>query len=224
MSNLLSRTPTSYDDRIYSDEWRNWRDPDIPQWLDPVGWLIDRHQNTPVAAKPAIVCNDDVVTYAELAGQVARYATALAGVGLAPEQRLLLFGTDSLDYVTLWLASVRLGAVPVVISDLYKAKNLAYFLTDTAVRLLFIDAEQLPKLIDIADELPPSLTHHPGARRRTGGPRGAVSRPRGGRITIGIVGRRRANRTAPAPCQRRHLHVLFRRHDRHGEGHHPPRA
>ena len=158
MSNLLSRTPTSYDDRIYSDEWRNWRDPDIPQWLDPVGWLIDRHQNTPVAAKPAIVCNDDAVTYAELAGQVARYATALAGVGLAPEQRLLLFGTDSLDYVTLWLASVRLGAVPVVISDLYKAKNLAYFLTDTAVRLLFIDAEQLPKLIDIADELPPSLT------------------------------------------------------------------
>jgi benzoate-CoA ligase family protein len=157
MSNLLSRTPTSYDDRIYSDEWRNWRDPDIPQWLDPVGWLIDRHQNTPVAAKPAVVCNDDTVTYAELAGQVARYATALAGVGLAPEQRLLLFGTDSLDYVTLWLASVQLGAVPVVISDLYKAKNLAYFLTDTAVRLLFIDAEQLPKLIDIADELPSSL-------------------------------------------------------------------
>ena len=157
MSNLLSRTPTSYDDRIYSDEWRNWRDPDIPQWLDPVGWLIDRHLNTPVAAKAAIVCNDDAVTYAELADQVARYATALAGVGLAPEQRLLMFGTDSLEYVTLWLASVRLGAVPVVVSDLYKSKDLAYFLTDTAVRLLFIDAEQLPKLLDIADELPPSL-------------------------------------------------------------------
>ena len=157
MSNLLSRTPTSYDDHIYSDEWRNWRDPDIPQWLDPVGWLIDRHLNTPVAAKAAIVCNDDAVTYAELADQVARYASALAGVGLAPEQRLLMFGTDSLEYVTLWLASVRLGAVPVVVSDLYKSKDLAYFLTDTAVRLLFIDAEQLPKLLDIADELPPSL-------------------------------------------------------------------
>ncbi len=157
MSNLLSRVPTPYDDRIYSDDWRQWRDPDIPQTLDPVSYLIDRHQNTPVAAKPAIICGDETVTYAELAGEVAHYAAALAGLGLAPEQRLLLFGTDSLDYVTLWLASVRIGAIPVVISDLYKAKDLAYFLTDTAVRLLFIDAEQLPKLLDIADDLPSSL-------------------------------------------------------------------
>ncbi len=157
MSNLLARVPTPYDDRIYSDEWRQWRDPDVPQTLDPVGYLIDRHQNTPIAAKPAIVCGDETVTYAELAGEVARYATALAGLGLAPEQRLLLFGTDSLDYVTLWLASVRIGAIPVVISDLYKPKDLAYFLTDTAVRLLFIDAEQLPKLLDIANDLPSSL-------------------------------------------------------------------
>ena len=157
MSNLLSRTPTPFDDRIYSDDWRSWRDPDVPQLIDPVGWLIDRHQNTPIAAKTAIVCSDDTVTYSELADRVARYATALAGVGLAPESRLLFFGTDSLDYVTLWLAAIRLGAIPVVISDLYKAKDLAYFLTDTAVRLLFIDAEQLPKLRDIAGELPSSL-------------------------------------------------------------------
>jgi benzoate-CoA ligase len=158
MSNLLSRTPTLFDGRIYSDDWRSWRDPDVPQWIDPVGWLIDRHQNTPIAAKTAIICNDDTVTYSELADWVARYATALAGVGLAPESRLLFFGTDSLDYVKLWLAAIRLGAIPVVISDLYKARDLAYFLTDTAVQLLFIDAEQLPKLLDIASELPSSLT------------------------------------------------------------------
>jgi benzoate-CoA ligase len=69
-----------------------------------------------------------------------------------------LFGTDSLDYVTFWLGAVRLGAVPVMISDLYKAKDLAYFLADTAVRLLFIDVEQVPKLLDIASQLPTSLT------------------------------------------------------------------
>ena len=74
-----------------------------------------------------------------------------------PENRILLFGTDSLDYVTLWLGSVRLGAIPVVISDLYKPKDLAFFLIDTAVQLLFIDAEQLHKLLDIAGDLPSSL-------------------------------------------------------------------
>ena len=158
MSNPLHRAPTPFDERIYPDDWHCWRDPEVPEWLDPAGWLIDRHHDSPIADKPAIVCNDETVTYSQLIDRVAHYATALAGLGLAPEQRLLLFGTDSLDYVTVWLAAVRLGAVPVVISDLYKAKHLAYFLADTAIKLLFIDEEQQPKLLDIADDLPSSLT------------------------------------------------------------------
>jgi acyl-coenzyme A synthetase/AMP-(fatty) acid ligase len=157
MNNLLHRAATPYDDQIYSDDWRLWRDPEVPAWIDPVGWLLDRHRDTPIAAKTAIICNEESVTYSELSERVTAYGNALAGLGLGPESRLLLFGTDSLDYVTLWLGAVRLGAVPVVISDLYKAKDLAYFLTDTAVPLLFIDVEQIPKLTDIAAELPASL-------------------------------------------------------------------
>jgi benzoate-CoA ligase family protein len=157
MSNAVERARTPYDDRIYSQEWRSWRDPEVPEYLDPVGWLIDRHRDTPIAAKTAMVCNDEQVTYAQLSDRVARCSAALSGVGLAPEARLLLFGTDSLDYLTVWLGAVRLGAVPVVISDLYKARDLAYFLHDTAVRLLFIDVEQLPKLAEIAHDLPASL-------------------------------------------------------------------
>jgi len=68
-----------------------------------------------------------------------------------------LFGTDSLDYVATWLGAVRLGAIPVVVSDLYKQKDLLYFLTDTAVSALFIDSEQVQKLIEVAGDLPPSL-------------------------------------------------------------------
>lgn len=158
MSNPLYRKPTPYDDRIYSQEWRGWRDPDVPESLDPVGWLLDRHQGTPIAAKMAIICNDEHVTYSELSDRVAKYAGAIARLGFGPEARVLLFGTDSLDYVTFWLGAIRLGAVPIVISDLYKAKDLAYFLADTAVQLLFIDIEQVPKLLDIAGQLPSSLS------------------------------------------------------------------
>jgi benzoate-CoA ligase len=157
MSDLLQRTATPYDELIYPEDWRLWRDPEVPEWLDPAGWLLDRHSNTPIADKPALICDGETLTYAQLRERVARYAEALAALGLAPESRLLLFGTDSLDYVSVWLAAVRLGAVPAVISDLYKAKDLAYFLADTAVQLLFIDEEQLPKLAEIASELPSAL-------------------------------------------------------------------
>jgi benzoate-CoA ligase len=70
---------------------------------------------------------------------------------------MLMFATDSLDYVAAWLGAVRAGAVPVVVSDLYKQRELLYFICDTGCRMLFIDAEQVPKLSDIAGELPASL-------------------------------------------------------------------
>jgi benzoate-CoA ligase len=154
---MFDRTPTPFDDKIYSADWRAWRDPDIPDWIDPIDVLLGRHLGTPRENKPAIIADGAVVSYDELARLIERYTGALAANGVAPETRLLLFGTDSLDYVVTWLAAVRLGAIPVVVSDLYKQKDLLYFLADTGVRLLFIDSEQVPKLIEIANNLPPSL-------------------------------------------------------------------
>jgi benzoate-CoA ligase len=154
---MLERVPTAYDDKIYGPDWHQWRDPEIPEWLEPVETLIGHHRDTRTHDKTAIVAEGVAVSYRELEALIDRYAGALAASGLGPEQRLLMFGTDSLDYVVTWLASIRVGAVPVVVSDLYKAEGLKYFLTDTAARLLFIDGEQLGKLADIAKELPPSL-------------------------------------------------------------------
>ena len=77
----------------------------------------------------------------------------------------MLFGTDSLDYVATWLGSVHAGAIPVVVSDLYKQKDLLYFLVDTAVRVLYIDSEQLPKLIEIAAGTSFDAEDYSGARR-----------------------------------------------------------
>ncbi len=154
---MLDRAPTPLDDKIYSAEWRAWRDPDVPDWIDPMGILLDRHAGTAVEAGPAIIAGDRSVTYAELARLIRQFSEGLSAIGLQPEARLLLFGTDSLDYILTWLAAVRLGAVPVVVSDLYKQRELLYFLIDTSVRLLVIDSEQLPKLTEIAAELPATL-------------------------------------------------------------------
>lgn len=153
----LERAPTAYDGKIYSEEWRAWRDPQIPDWIDPIGALLGRHVRSADQSKTAIIADGKTVSYGELNELIREFAGGLAAVGLAPEQRILLFGTDSLDYVTTWLGSVYLGAIPVVVSDLYKQKELLYFLIDTAVRILYIDSEQLPKLIDIAAKIPPTL-------------------------------------------------------------------
>ena len=139
------------------EDWRAWRDPDVPDWIDPIGVLLGRHAGTPKNLKPAIVADGRSVSYAELACLIRQYSGGLSSIGLQPEIRMLLFGTDSLDYVVTWLASVQLGAIPVVVSDLYKQRELLYFLIDTGAQVLFIDGEQLPKLIEISAELPATL-------------------------------------------------------------------
>jgi benzoate-CoA ligase len=154
---MLSRSPTAYDDKIYSADWRAFVDPEVPDAIAPTEILLDRHLGTPVEHKAALIVDDVPVSYGALAKRVAAVSAGLCAIGVVPENRILLFGTDSLDYVTLWLGAVRIGAVPAVVSDLYKAPDLLYFIRDTAARLLFIDAEQLGKLAEIAAALPASL-------------------------------------------------------------------
>jgi benzoate-CoA ligase len=154
---MLERVPSPYDDRIYGPDWRAWIDPQVPDEMAPVALLLDRHLGTPVEHKAALIVDGQAISYGELARLVAAVSAGLAARGVAPEDRILLFGTDSLDYVAMWLGAVRAGVVPAVVSDLYKARELLYFLRDTAARLCFVDAEQLNKVAEIADELPPSL-------------------------------------------------------------------
>jgi benzoate-CoA ligase len=154
---MLDRVPTPYDDRIYGPEWRAWVDPEVRDEISPTTLLLDRHLGTPIEHKAAVVVDGEATTYGELARRVADVSAGLASIGAVAEDRILMFGTDSLDYIAAWLAAVRIGVVPAVVSDLYKARDLLYFLTDTAARLLFIDAEQVGKLVEIENELPASL-------------------------------------------------------------------
>src|SRR6476661_3167222 len=143
-------------DRIYSADWRAWRDPAVPESFNPTTYLVDRHAaNT----RPALYVDDASYSYGDLLAASCRAAHALSTLGLEPENRILFFGTDSLDYVALWLGAVRAGIVPAVVSDQYKADGLLYFLNDTAAKALFVDDEQLPKLDEIKSLLPASLRH-----------------------------------------------------------------
>ena len=153
---VVHRSATGID-IVYSTDWRNWTDPEVPEYFNPTELLLDRHLATDTAGKTALAVDGTDHSYATLAGRVNRAASALTALGLEADNRMLMFGTDSLDYIAVWLGAVRAGVVPAVVSDLYKAENLLYFIRDTAAKALYIDAAQLEKLEAVRDELPPSL-------------------------------------------------------------------
>ena len=65
----------------------------------------------------------------------------LRGLGLQPEQRVLMFMADSPEFVAVFLAAMRIGAVPVPVSTMLHADGLAELLRDSRARLLAVTAE-----------------------------------------------------------------------------------
>ena len=150
---------TDYRELIYSDDWRAWRDPEVPEYFNPTTCLLDKHRGTEREHATALIVDGETHSYADILARVCRAAGGLAALGLEVGSRLLLFGTDSVEFIATWLGAVRAGIVPVVVSDFYKAPMLRYFLCDSAAQTLFIDAEQVGKLAEIAADLPASLKH-----------------------------------------------------------------
>ncbi|MQA04984.1 MAG: AMP-binding protein [Streptosporangiales bacterium] len=144
----------------YSSEWYEWRDPEIPAQLSPTWYLLDKHLETDRADKAALVADGVPYTYRELAALVERVTAGLAELGVAPGCRLLMVGTDSVEYVALWLACVRAGVIPVVVSDQVKPGQLAYYLLDVEPAVLYVDAAHLTKLGEAVGEVghaPPTV-------------------------------------------------------------------
>jgi benzoate-CoA ligase family protein len=93
--------------------------------------------------------------------RVCRAAAGLGASGLRPEQRVLMVMSDGPDFVTVYLAALRMGAVPVPVSTMLRADDLAELLRDSRARLLAVTpefaelgaaaAERAPELAGIVD-------------------------------------------------------------------------
>src|SRR5688572_30088554 len=127
MAEIISTDARS---QAYSAEWRAWRDPDVPETLSPTEYLLDRHVRRGHGGRTALIVDDTHHSYGDLLALVEQTAAALQELALARGERLLMIGTDSIEFVVLWLACVRAGVIPVVVSDNAKAAQVGYFLDD----------------------------------------------------------------------------------------------
>ena len=104
-------------------------------------YLLDRHIDNGDGARPALTGVGGDLTYAQLHERVLHAAAGLRGIGLQPEQRVLMFMADSPDFVVVFLAAMRIGAVPVPVSTMLRAGDLATLLRDSRARFLAVTAE-----------------------------------------------------------------------------------
>ncbi len=101
-------------------------------------YLVDRRVEAGDGDRLALTGVGGDVSYQELLDQVCRAAAGLRQLGLEPEQRIVLFMADSPGLVVLYLAAMRMGAVPVPVSTMLHAEGLAGLLCDSRARLLAV--------------------------------------------------------------------------------------
>jgi benzoate-CoA ligase len=74
-------------------------------------------------------------TYAELTAEVRRVAAGLVGIGVRPEERVLLCMADDVELATAVLATMYMGAVAVPASTMLTARELATLVVDSRARV-----------------------------------------------------------------------------------------
>jgi benzoate-CoA ligase family protein len=117
-------------------------------------WLLDRHATaTPGrVAVTAVDADGSAVdlTYRELDDLARLAAGALVAAGIRAEERLLLCMSDSPELLGLFLGGLYIGAVPVPVSTMVTARDLATLATDSRARLVAVSAEFIAAAKDTA--------------------------------------------------------------------------
>ena len=118
----------------------------VPRHYNAAVDFIDRHIAQGRGERAAFIEDDRITTYAELADLTARAASAIRGLGVLPEQRVMLCLHDTVDFVALFFGAIRAGVVAVPVNTLLTTEDYAFMLADSRARVLFVSDALLEKV------------------------------------------------------------------------------
>jgi len=84
-----------------------------------------------IGNKPAIIFKDQPVTYSQLLARAQRFAHALHGLGIRPDDKVAIMLNNCPEFIVTYFACAYLGAVAVPVNIFYKERELEYLLRDS---------------------------------------------------------------------------------------------
>jgi benzoate-CoA ligase len=160
----------------------------IPRDYNAAVDLVERNLRAGRGAKTAIHDDQGSYSYAMLAERIDRAANALRGLGIEPEQRVMLCLLDGIDFPTMFLGAIKAGIVPIAVNTLLAAADYEFMLHDSRARALVVSDA-------ILERVSPALARQaaPADVIVSGGPRAE------GRSTLGDLLAAAAPRAEAAP-------------------------
>jgi benzoate-CoA ligase len=119
----------------------------LPDTFNAATWFVDRNVHEGRGAKVAIECGDERVTYAQLVERVNRVGNVLRDkFAVRIEERVVMLLLDGPEFFYAFFGAIKIGAVPIPTSTLWKPQDYEYVLNDSRARVVVISEVLLPQL------------------------------------------------------------------------------
>lgn len=87
----------------------------------------------------ALLCEDEAVTYIELATRVAQAASAWRALGVLPGDRVLILLRDTPEFAAAWLGALHAGVVAIAVNGKLSADDQRHMLADSGARHFLVE-------------------------------------------------------------------------------------
>ncbi len=112
------------------------------------------HTVDAVPDRPALVVDDEVLTFSDVEDRANRLAHHLARHGVGVGDHVGVHGQNSSEWVVAMMAAFKLRAVPININFRYVADELAYLFDDADLVALVHDVAFAPRVLEVVADLP----------------------------------------------------------------------
>ena len=118
----------------------------LPSEFNAATYFVDRNVYEGRGPTTAVVCEDRMLTYAEVADLVNRSGNALHELGVGMEDRVLVLCLDAPEFVAAFWGAIKIGAVPVPVNTLMRAADYLYFLNDSRAKVAVVSAPLMAEI------------------------------------------------------------------------------
>ncbi len=105
-------------------------------------------------AHPFIRFDGTDISYADFAERTIRLGTAFVELGVSPGARVAILSGNRPEFLEAWFAATRAGAIEVPINTALRGDFLAYPIANCGAETLVVEAEYLPALVPVLEQLP----------------------------------------------------------------------
>ena len=126
----------------------------VPERFNAADFFLDRHAREGRGGRTAFRYGGRAITYTEITLRASRFGNSLLGKGIEIEQRVLLALPDCPEFAEAFWGAMKIGAVPVPVSDGLAAEDYAFLLNDSRARAVVAAPVAAREILAVRERCP----------------------------------------------------------------------